>query len=238
MTIVELIAQYRDRSKDNALPYFLSDDEALALFNEAEVEACTRRPLLIYSADTEVDIVEVTKLVYGQMPEDICTIDYEANVAVYPIHEAIVMIYSARLANGGPITVITDRRELDRKYPGWREDTGEPRYMVVDEVTVQLVPKPITEGTVKMDCQCLPIFEMTAPVEGRTPDSPSIAGQHHRKLYHWVMDVAHSDPDSDQFSDYLSSKHQGEFDRYFGPPVDSDRKRATVTNTPHRNKIW
>ena len=223
MTITELIAQYRRESGDETLDYKTSDATLLILFNKAIDEACTRTPLLFDATTASVCEIAVTA-VAG---------------ATYSTNESIVTINKAYLDLDGDITPlkVVDRDLLDFTWAQWREEEpGEPKYLVVDETSVQLVPAPEENYTMHLEVQRTPLS--TEQLTLSPVNSPVIAKTHHWYLHHWVLQTVYGQDDADRISIEKANKHERHFNAYFGFPVGCDRKRSTRRNIPHRNKPW
>jgi len=231
MNIVELLAQYREESRDDNDPPFVSDTAVVGLFNEAEKEACRRKKMLFDATTTAV-----------------CQIAVTSATATYTLHTAIEYVTKAYLVDSaGVITYLTIlcRDELDRINQLWREDTDNPSILVVDEKTCQIVPPPLQNYTMKLEVYRTPLVAMFLPVDPvpiPAPDPlislPEIAERHHDKLYHWVLYRAFNKPDADMYSPDSARTHEAAFSRYFGRAIPSDRRRNGRVNTPHKNKVW
>lgn len=226
MKASDLIAQYRREAKDSATQQLNSDSEVIDLFNEAIDEACIRKRLL-FDATTEA----------------ICSVPVLVDTATYALHESIVTPTKAYLIDSGgehlDLTII-DRFELDRIRPGWRDDdAGEPKYLLLDEKNVQLVPAPSAAYTLKMEVYRVPIAteKLTVPA-GEVDVAPVIATGHHRHLVHYVLAWVYVHDDAELWAPVKASRHEGYFNRYFGLPATADRLRSGMTNRPHRNKTW
>jgi hypothetical protein len=231
MNIVELLAQYRFESSDTVVPLRASDLEVVSLFNDAEYEAC-RRKVLIFDATTA----------------DICEIAVTDASATYPLHSSIVAVLTAYLEDAdGVITYLSNvtRDQLDNDDSTWRETTGEPAYIIVDESSLQLSPPPLVDYTLKMEVQRTPLTAMFLPVDPvPTPapypliESPEIATAHHRYLALWVHKGVLSKPNPDFADPVLAALYEKKFDNYFGKRPDVDRLRSQRANRPHHNKVW
>lgn len=240
MKTSELIAQYRWESGDDVAPYLNSDTDIVRLFNEATDQACSRKPLILDSTTASV-----------------CELSVVADTATYALHEKVVKVNKAYLVDENDAHIdldILDRFELDRIKPTWREDAAdEPKYIIVDEKSITLVPTPAATYTGKLEVQRLPLDEedhyerltvpvaadpeATPPVEASDP-SPVIAAGHHDHLVHWVLARVYRKDDADQYAPGKADAHEAMFNRYFGLPPTSDRLRSGMTNRPHRNKVW
>jgi len=222
MNIVDLISQYRTEANDSAIPPFLADSVVVGYYNEAVDEACRRRGLIFDNTTAAV-----------------CDIAVTSASAVYALHTAITTVNAAYLVDtGGNITYLSiqERDSLDTYRPTWREEDGAPDTLIVDELSVQIVPPPVESYTLKLEVHRVPL--VTMGTTGTPTPTPEIALSHHRYLYHWVLYRAYGKPDSDMYDSGESEKHEARFTRYFGKKPTADRKRSTRANRPHRNKVW
>lgn len=221
MTRDDLIADFRVRSQDRAQPYLFETEWVAAWLAEAEAEAAVRGRLLHESENAAVCEVYVTP-----------------GTAVYPTHEALYEIDHIGFKPAG-----ADRRrqlklisteELDRIMPDWRDLSGEVRYVVQNDTTIRLVPRPDEQGTVIMECFRLPLRDLA--VSGTA--KPEIHKAHHRYLVHWALFRALSLPDSETLNLGKAADEEAVFTNYFGTRPDSDLRRMTRTDAPHHNIAW
>jgi len=203
----------------------------VGFYNDAESEACRRM-----------------KLIFDKTTADVCEIAVDDSTATYLIHSAITRIMKAYLVDTAGELIylgILSRDELDRISPNWREDTGDPRYLVIDETSVEIVPAPTVDYTLKLEVYRTPLEEMfypLDPVPDPAPDplivSPEIAPAHHRYLLHWALHRAYSRRDVAKADPGEAEKHERKFGRYFGFRSTADRGRKARTDRPHTNKVW
>ena len=105
---------------------------------------------------------------------------------------------------------------------------GIPQYFIQTDTTVQLVPQPDVDGTVKMDVYRLPIL----PLE--TDDGiPEIHRAHHVHLIQWLLYKGFSIPDSEFFDPQRAELAKQNFEDYFGIRPDSDLQRIVNQDRPH-----
>jgi len=229
MDIVQLVTQYRWKSQDSTSPYFLSNDEVVALFNDAEAEACRRRDLI-----------------FDDSTADVCVIDVTDTTSTYALNSKIKKVTRAYLEDADGIKTyleILSRDELDQKHEGWRDDTSPPYAIIVDEDTVKIVPAVDGDYELHLEVYRLPLTAMfypVSPVPTPAPDplieSPEISTPHHQYLYHWVLHEAYAKRDNDMYDLELSEHHLRKFERYFGGRSTADRGRDA--RRPQRNKLW
>lgn len=229
MNIVELVALYRWKSHDSAIPYFVSDAHVVDLFNNAESESCRRRDLLFDDSTAAVCHIAVTDA-----------------TSTYALHSKVKKITKAYLEDAEGVKTyleILSRDELDSKHPGWRDDTSPPYALIVDDQSVRIVPAVDDDYTLKFELYRLPISAMfypVSPVPVPAPDplieSPEIDASHHPYLLHWVLHEVYAIPDNDMYDLELSEHHLKKFSRYFGIRTTVDRGRDA--RRPQRNKVW
>lgn len=220
MLLDDLIEKFRAESGDSVEPYQWDDDYITGLFNDAVNEACVRKDL-IFDASTA----------------DVCKISAVSGTAYYSINDAISRITRAYLVDsGGSFTYLdlVDREYLDQMDPYWREGDGDIKYLIVDEVSVQLNVSPTEDYNLNLEVYRMPLISEVMP----TKNSPAISSAHHAYLHHWPMSVVFLQDDADYFSPDVAAMNLKKFEDYFGTRPDADRKRASQANRPHRNKLW
>ncbi len=222
MELAELIAQVRVDSDDLQAPYFSSDANITSWLNEAEQEACIR-----------------SRLIHDVATPAVCSIAVTAGTSVYTLHSSIIDITRAGFTATGSTTeqelFLTDITELDRIYPGWRQESDLPRYAIQSDTTLRLACTPSTNGVIALECHRLPLKN----IEDQTTESPEIGRIHHRHLVQWALHRAYSRPDAEIFNPNKAATALAEFTRVFGLRPDADYRRATQANRPHRNlAIW
>lgn len=226
MNIVTLLAQYRFESSDTVVPLRATDLEVVSLFNDAQEEAC-RRKVLLFDATTA----------------DVCQIAVISGTATYALHSAVVAVLQSSLTDASGLKIPLENRsrdELDRVYPGWRENvTDDPAYIVVDETAVQIVPTPAAAYTLNMEVQRTPLTTMAlpvSPVPDPPPDPlidlPEIAAGHHRFLALWVHHRVLSKPDPDFADPTMADTYEERFDQYFGTRKDADIRKLQRADRP------
>lgn len=218
MTGAQFIALYRERAKDNASPPLCEDNEILLFLNEAEQEAAKR-----------------ARLLFDRTTEALCSIDVTSGTATYTLNALVHEVYYASFTDTGGLSQrlrIKDREEMDRILPDWRDMSESPRFLIVDENSVELVGNPNIDGTIDLEVYRLPLVDIEEDTE------PEIAKGHHIKLLDWILYKAFSSPDADLGAPARAMYHKQEFEKYFGLPTDADRNRSGWRNRPQRNKVW
>ena len=221
MTLTELLAEFREMSSDAQAPYLWSDVVVTKYLNSAVDEACTRKQLL-FDATTD----------------DVCELTVEADTATYLLSSEIVFVAKAYFVSESEEYIypeIISRDYLDRTAPGWRELTGSPEYLIVDENSVQIVPPPTEDYTGHLEVYRTPFAEEKMV---DVDDSPIIATAHQQHLYHWPLHVAYSKRHASQYDPQRSQFHLDKFEEYFGRRPDADRMRKQRENRPQVNKLW
>ena len=166
-----------------------------------------------------------------------CQIAVSANTATHDLHKSLFELVHLRFQATGAATssvvTIKAREELDRIRPGWRDETGTPRYAVQDDTRITLVPRPEVAGTLHIEGYRVPLKAL----ENDT-DKPEIHEAHHRHLVHWALHRAFSKPDSETIDPRRAAEAEVAFTRYFGQRPDSDLRRATRSDVPQTNKVF
>ncbi len=213
MTLVDLIAEYREESHDSGTPPFVSDAWLTRRANQAEQEACRRAGLLIESAHA------------------MCNVSVSAGDPLVQIDSKIIDIKKARMSLGSekldPVTV----SELPMN---WESDTGTPSYYVTDYQSgaIRLYPSPIVDDDLLLTATRLPLRDME---DGE--DKPEIRAEYHYALVQWMLHRAYAKQDVDIFDPNKSSRALAEFEREFGRKASARneewmRHRPAITAEP------
>lgn len=221
MTLDDLIAQYRRDTTDNVVPYLCSDEDLIALLNEAEEEAALR-----------------SNLIHDSTTAAVCQIAVVASTSVYALHEAVFQVTRATFSPTGstadPIgLVLTDRLEQDRTRPGWRTVSEEPRHLIVDDTSVEIACLPNTGGTIDLEVYRAPLTPMAAAA-----DTPEIGRAHHRFLPLWAEHRVYGRADADLNDPQRSANAEKAFTRQFGERPDAAMRRDFQANRPAFNKSY
>lgn len=215
MNLEALVAAFRIDAKDRIAPHLFAEEDVVAWLNDAQKEAAVRGRLL-YESDNAA----------------VCQIAVQAARAVYPLHEALYELDYLGFESPNEACVqelsLKSTGELDRIMPGWRSSTGSPVYVVQDDTTLRLVPKPSAPGLLRLEGYRLPLDELTA--DG---DEPEIHMAHHRHLVDWALHRAFSVPDADTFDPQRAANAERAFTVYFGLSPDSDLRRITRHDQEH-----
>ena len=220
MNLEQLIAQFRIDADDLVQPYLWPDEWVAPWLTAAVSEAAVRGRLIYEAANAAVSQIAVS-----------------ASAATHDLHKSLFELVHLRFQATGAATSsvlpIKAREELDRIRPGWRDETGTPRYAVQDDTRITLVPRPELAGTLHIEGYRVPLKAL----ENDT-DKPEIHEAHHRHLVHWALHRAFSKPDADGFDTTRASSAEAAFTRYFGPRPDSDLRRSTRSDVPQTNKVF
>jgi hypothetical protein len=222
MTRDELIAVFRIDTQDTVGPRFFFETPWVAQWlAEAEAEAAIRGRLLHEAQSPRV-----------------CEIDVSAGVSVYPLHSALYEISHIAFRPAGASrrerVVLASAEELDRTWPSWRDEQGQPRYAIQGDTSIRLAPMPDAAGTLLLEGYRLPLKSLA---ESGT-SSPEIHQAHHRHLIAWAKYRAFSIPDSETLDLGKAGDALREFTGYFGERPDSDLRRITREDGPHHNVAW
>mgnify|MGYP003402147272 FL=1 len=216
MTLAELISRYRILANDKAAPFFVSDDEARDFLNEAENQACIRGRMIHAADDAEV-----------------CDLVVSAGRALYEFHPSLIEIDNCCFrengaARRGPPIEFHSQEWLDDCVQDWRDKSGAPRYAILNDTSIRLVPRPAVGGLLIFEGYRAPKRPMS-----KTTDSPEIARHHHEHLVQWALFRAFSIPDSEFIDPTRAAAAESAFAAYFGPLVDVDLRRLTREDFPH-----
>lgn len=214
-------ALYRALARDEVEPYLASDEMVDSFLNEGQDEAALR-----------------ARLIHDDSTTAVCNITIAAVSTVYPstysLHASLYELSSVRIftpSTGDPVDLpLVSREWLNRNKPDWRESTDEPAYAIQHDKTLRIVPTPSADGLLKLEGYRLPLVAMAAET-----DAPEINGAHHRHLVQWALHRVFGVPDSEVFDAKRSGLALAEFERHFGPPVDSDLRRSTRHDVDHHN---
>lgn len=220
MNLEQLIAQFRVDADDLVQPYLWPDDWVAPWLTEAVSEAAVRGRLIYEAANAAVSQIAVS-----------------ASAATHELHKSLFELVHLRFQATGATTssvvTIKSREELDRIRPGWRDETGTPRYAVQDDTRITLVPRPEVAGTLHVEGYRVPL----KPLANDT-DKPEIHEAHHRHLVQWALHRAFSIPDTEAFDAARADRAEAAFTRYFGIAPDSDMRRQTREDVLHVNQAF
>lgn len=197
MTVVELMALYRNRTQDVAAPYLWSDEEIVEYADDAQNEACRRAHLLIDSR-SEVSTAAIT--------------------AGDPVAEIDSRVISIRRARRGSDSMPVRRmsvRDMDQQLPGWEGVTSpsHPSVFLPDWETgvARLYPPPLIDDELKMTVVRLPL----APITDESV-ALEIAPQYHRALLDWMLYRGYSKADPETLDTAKAKAAEAKFEAEFG----------------------
>lgn len=191
MNLEQLIGQFRIDVDDTVTNLPLWADEWIAAwFTEAQAEAatasacCTKHPTLPCARSPW----QPTR------PPTTCT------SRCLSVH----LRFQATGAATSSVLSIKAREELDRIRPGWRDETGTPRYAVQDDTRASRWCHVLKwPQTLHVEGYRLPLKAL----ENDT-DKPEIHEAHHRHLVHWALHRAFSKLDSEKPSTQRARQRQ------------------------------
>jgi hypothetical protein len=216
-TVDELESKFRFRFADqNSKKFQVSSADFKTWLNEAQNEACFRSNLIF------------------DRTSSFCTIDVTASVAAYELDPIAYAIRHARFIptdmTASTLTLI-DIDALDTLRPDWRDEAaGWPRYLLISNNIVELVPAPVTSGIIKLD-----LYRTGEKLTSGTA-SPEINPMFHEPLLEWVLYRAKSLPDENALNPRAAGEHYTEFERVFGPRVIAKDYQDQHMDRPHRVK--
>lgn len=215
MTLAELMARHRTLTTDDVGPdYFVSDSLLISFLNEAVAEAAIRGRLLHESAD-----------------QTICRISVAAGTTVYPLHASLYELDHVSFLPDGetqrrPVKQ-TSQEWLDANVQDWRDAVGDPEYLIQNDTTVRLIPRPERDGALLLEGYRTPKVPMAAPA-----DTPEINGIHHLYLVEWSKFRTFSIEDSELYTPQKAAEAEAAFTAYFGRRPDADLRRITREDMP------
>lgn len=216
MLLADLIDDFRDYTRDINEPYLWPDTLVKKYADRAEIEACERRPLLTSSTDA-----------------DMCVIDVTADTALYTKHKAVREVYYAKFetATDQYNLRIVNIDELNFIDPDWDMLESYPRYLLLTDTEVQLVPVPTEDGTLTLSISHIPKTLMSAK-EAPEVLGPTIDEAHHYNLLYWMLHLGYMRRDTDTFDPKKALDYEQMFIAYFGDRkgVNSLKSVRTVRN--------
>jgi len=195
MTFEELIQIMReDFLNDIVKPYIWSDDNLFRNLIQAEVEACRRAKLIIDTSKT---------------------IDLSAGVSSYSLPIGILTIDSARV-EGKPVSQIT-QPEFEYYYnDAVNLPDGFPKFfMIPNNTTIEVVPVPKEDYTMKLIVSRLPITNRTYI------DEPEIPGYTHYHLIYGALATCYAKQDTDTYNNKKAAEFDALFSKQFGDPISA-----------------
>lgn len=215
MTTDEIVQNFREYADDLVEPYLWSSDLVESYASQAETEACNRRPLLTSSTDS-----------------DMCVIDVTAGTAKYQTHVAVREIYFAKLTTSSDVYKlrITNIDELHFLEPNWEDTLSEPKYLVLTDSAVEIIPTPTDDGQLEISISHVPVISMA------DSGSPSIHGAHHYDLVYWMLHLGYGKRDADTFNAKKSLDYYVRFTNVFGEPKNANALKGVrnVRNDRYR----
>lgn len=195
MTTDELVQSFREYADDLVEPYLWSEVLVESYADQAEIEACNRRPLLTSSTDT-----------------DLCVIEVATGTSKYTKHAAVREVYYAKFTTSTDDfrLRITNIDELHFLEPDWENTLDVPKYLLLDDASVEIVPTPVEDGTLELSISHVPVINMS--VSG----TPSITDVHHYSLVYWMLHLGFEKRDADTFNAKKALDYYTRFANYFG----------------------
>ena len=215
MTVSELEILYKYLADDGeGTNYRLGFTNFLLFLNEAQRKA-VRNANLIFDKTSAT----TTKTVV-------------AGTSIYSLDASIYAVVAATLDIGGSITTLkpTDRIEIDRVYPSWREQSTTPIYFIHGRNSIELIPEPNAAATLQLEVYRYPVaLTLLASI-------PEIEIEHHEHLVDWVLYRAFSTKDADSVDIAKAMDAKNSFLSYFGQEPRANTRKEQYQNKPHRNK--
>jgi hypothetical protein len=213
--LVQSFREFTDDLVDN--PYLWSTSVVESYADRAEVEACERRPLLTSSTDTTM-----------------CSIAVTSGTALYTKHIAVREVYYAKFVSTATaesyVLAITNIDELTFTDPDWAELDCDPKYLILDDTSVQLVPAPTEDGTLLISISHVPLIAMS------TNGLPTINETHHYNLVYWMLHLAFEKRDADTFDAKKALDYYSRFASYFGQAKGVNAMKGVRTVRDDRSR--
>lgn len=207
----EILALYRQRSGDTAVPPLVSDEQAIGFLNEGLNEGADRaRYLRDYTGE-------------------LCTLNVLAGQRAYVLDPRILEVIMVRWPNvTSPLDLENGEVLLQRAA-----SSGIPyRFGMLQEgaqteqrgLTLVFDRTPAANATVSLGIIRLPMEPLEVGDDDAVPECPQ---QYHEKLVAWMLKRHFGTRDSDVGQDSLSARYDAEFTATFGPPRNAlvERKR-------------
>jgi hypothetical protein len=197
--------------------YLVSTGIFMDYLNEAEEEAAFRKNLLFDKISAFCNIPVSTQYSI-----------YRLDPCIYAVCDAFIVVTD----NNWERLRSTDRIEMDRLNRYWRIEHGTPRWFIQYDNTLELIPRPDKDYTLKLEVYRLPLDAMSS-----LGDEPEIQRNHHRSLVEWALYRRFSQPDIDIQDMGRANDHLKKFTAIFGNRPSADNQRSNYANRPHRNKV-
>ncbi|TWH63891.1 hypothetical protein LX59_03057 [Azomonas agilis] len=221
MTLKELIADFRNTTRDTIQPYLWADDLVKCWLDGAESEACIRGRLIHESSDAAV-----------------CEISVQAGQAIYDLHPSVLEITYLSFDDGSEVRPIAlmGAEEMDAQLGiGWRSKEGRVTAAIQTDKRLRLAMVPDADGVLRLECYRLPLRPLSSCGEYAEPELHSA---HHPQLVDWALHKAYELPDSETMDLDRSALAERSFSKYFGERPDCDLKRSTRQDIPQHNTCY
>ncbi|WP_028605544.1 DUF6682 family protein [Ottowia thiooxydans] len=212
MQVGELIAAFRENTKDGAGQTFWSEGDIVSYLNEAVQEACERARLI------EDRSMSVT-LVPGQDT-------YDLDPSVFEIK---------RLTVRGRRIDETSVEALDEDSPGWEARSGLPRTFILEQASgaqpprLRFVPTPVAVEPIGLTVYRGALQALRA---GGVTEEPEIPARFHERLLYWVYHRAYLKQDADAFDLNKGAQWLALFVQAFGERPDANVQRKQRDRRP------
>ena len=206
-----LIAAFRQRADDTALPPFYAEADVFRWASEAEAEACIRGKLLYDTTSSFLSIAVV------------------AAQGVYALDSRIDRIdkISFTPTGGRAFDLRTVGIDWIHDQCDWATRTGRPEVAAYTNGRLTVWPTPSTTGTGTLN---LSAFRFPLNTIDSNSDEPEIAREHHAALVDWMLFLAYTTKDGETEDSPRAAKHEALFTEKFGERPDADMLRR------HREK--
>lgn len=221
MKLADLIATYRSRADDRAVPYLHDDDEVTGFANEAEKEAAERSRCFKDSQTTSI-----------------CQIALVEGVKTYQLDPRVIDVADARVrGQRESLSRAPDEIELACRYhaPGIAR-----RYAVIEAngTCVLVLDRDVPDPTTITDPNYSPYIDLTVyrrplnPMVDPDDDQPEINPARHTDLIYWMLYLGYSTRDSDAQNDQKAATNDARFTLAFGEKIDAAVHRKQLRHRP------
>jgi hypothetical protein len=184
---------------DTATPYFWSDADILRHLNEAQVEACFRKRLLI------------------DLTSAITSIAISNGTSVYSLDAKIIFIRRVKLASSSIPLAGVDYRDMDKSLHGWDTQTGTvERYITGRDPMAYPGKLRLYRIPTGSDTASLTVVREPSAALSADGDSPEVPVYYHEKLLHWALYRAYMNHDAETVNAELAKDHLAKFEAVFG----------------------
>jgi len=218
MTLDDIVYNFRVLAGDLVEPYLWDSTLVQSYAESAENEACSRKALLT-----------------SESIDELCKISIVSGTSVYPKHTKVRQIFSAILTQDDETIELhlTDPTELNYISPGWRYTKGPPKYLIINDSTVQMVPPPEKDGVLTLYVSHIPVTSIIDNAE------PTIDEINHYPMIYYMLYLAYNKRDADTENPAKALEFESLFASHFGPKQELNTiKSIRQVREANRTSGW